>query len=94
MASFLNLEHEDMNYWRPWLHLHRAVCNSDALEKELDHSFVDYAVGTFDLVPYSVLVPSDGDDSLDTCHAFVRHAFVMLDKVTSAALDTYALSSD
>lgn len=81
MASFPNLEHGDMNCWRP-SHLHRAVYNFDALVMELDHNFAVDAVDTFDSVPYFALVPFDGDDSLDTCFAFVPHAFVMLDTVT------------
>lgn len=83
VASFPNLEHADMNY------LHQAVYSSDAFVKELAHNSVGYAVDTFDSVPYFVLVPFDGDDSLDTCHAFVPHAFVMLDTVPFSVLDIY-----
>lgn len=66
-----------MNY------LHPAVCNSGASVLELDHSFVGYAVGTSDSVPYSELMPFDGGDSSGTCcPAFGPHAFVALDTVT------------
>lgn len=88
MASFRNLEHEDMKCLRP-LHSHWAECNSDASPKELDHSFAGCAADTFDWVPCFVLVPFDGDDSLGTCFAFVPHAFVMLDTVKCAAMDIY-----
>lgn len=77
-----------MNYWWP-LHSHRAECNSDASPMELVHSFAGYVADTFDSVPYFVLVPFDGDDSLGTCFAFVPHAFVMLDTVKCAAFDIY-----
>lgn len=73
-----------MNYLRP------AVYNSGALVLKLAHNFVGYAVDTFDLVPYFVQVPFDGDDSWGTyCPVFVPHAFVMWDTVTFFDSDNY-----